>query len=460
MDLFPQAFIEQMRQLLGDSEWQLLATALNESPPVSIRHNPNRKPADSALLSAPDGQVPWHPEGVYLKERPVFTLDPLFHAGAYYVQEASSMFVYEVLRQTGRLGRPLKILDLCAAPGGKTTLLNDALNAAKGGFLTANEVMPARAAVLRENLERWGISYAAVLGADVDKFEPFTGWFDLILVDAPCSGEGMFRKDPDAIGEWSPANVALCTTRQSHILEVAEKILAPGGLLLYSTCTYNRSENEENFKRHIDSLGYDPVVLDIPETWGVTPSDYGYRFFPHRTRGEGFFIAAYEKGQHTEVAKMTISNGFKHLTPLPKKQTEILKSWIDPSKAQTYWTTPSGEILAIPENILENLRILDPVFKNKWFGCPIGIIKGTDFIPGHALVFSDLLNPVPTLDLSREQALTFLKKETFPVPSNAPLGWTLATYSGLSLGWIKILPNRMNNYLPPERRIRMDVKGR
>jgi 16S rRNA C967 or C1407 C5-methylase (RsmB/RsmF family)/NOL1/NOP2/fmu family ribosome biogenesis protein len=458
--LFPQVFIEQMRQLLGDSEWQLLAVALDEPPPVSIRYNPNRRPADPTLLPAAAGPVLWHPEGVYLKERPVFTLDPLFHAGAYYVQEASSMFVYEVLRQTGRLCQPLKILDLCAAPGGKTTLLNDALEVAKGGFLAANEVMPTRAAVLRENLERWGVAYAAVLGADVDKFESLTDWFDVILVDAPCSGEGMFRKDPDAVGEWSPGNVALCTTRQSHILEAAEKILAPGGLLLYSTCTYNRSENEDNFKRHIDTLGYNPVVLDIPEKWGVTSSDCGYKFFPHRTKGEGFFIAAYEKKGDSATAKMSIPGGFKHLTPLPKKQISILASWINPAQGQTFWTTPSGEILAIPEKILENMRILDPLFKNKWFGCPIGTIKGTDFIPGHALALSDLLLPVPRLDLTREQALTFLKKETFPPPPESSLGWTLVTYSDLPLGWIKILPNRINNYLPPERRIRMEVKGR
>ncbi len=457
--MFPTAFIQQMRQLLGDSEWQLLAAALEEPPPVSIRRHAQRAPADLSLLPASDGAVPWHPDGYYLKERPVFTLDPLFHAGAYYVQEASSMFVYEAIRQTGRLGKSLKILDLCAAPGGKTTLLNDALQVSGGGFIVANEVVSSRASVLRENLERWGMSYAAVLSADVDKFEPLSGWFDLILVDAPCSGEGMFRKDPNAIGEWSPDNVALCTTRQNHILAVAEKILAPGGLLVYSTCTYNRSENEDNFKQHIDALGYAPVQLETPETWGVTATDGGYRFFPHRTRGEGFFMAAYEKKQETATGKITVSSSFKHLTPLPKKQLEVLKPWIAAEQQQSFWTTPSGEILAIRQDDLEEMLTLDGIFKNKWFGCPIGTIKGTDFIPGHALALSDLLLPMPRLDLSREEALIYLKKETFTPPSDAPKGWTLATYSGLSLGWMKILPNRINNYLPQERRIRMSLSG-
>ena len=457
--MFPSAFTEQMRLMLGDEEWRSLEAAMMEPPPVSIRKHAHRRPADPGLLPQPDSQVAWHPEGIYLKERPVFTLDPLFHAGAYYVQEASSMFVYEMLRQTGRQGKSLKVLDLCAAPGGKTTLMYDALDmATSGGLLVANEIVPSRAGILRENLERWGAWRSAVLCADVDKFASLTGFFDVILVDAPCSGEGMFRKDPDAIEEWSPANVNTCVSRQEHILDMVETLLVPGGLLMYSTCTYNRTENEDNFNRHIKQHGYEPVRLQIPADWGVTATDAGYRFFPHKTRGEGFFMAAYEKSTAGEREKFTAPASFRAIVPLPKKQLAVIEPWLDLSGGKTCRLTPTGEILVIPEAHLDDLRRLDAVFKNKWFGCAVGSIKGTDFIPGHALAFSDLLKPQPHLEMTREQALTFLKKETFDPPADAPKGWALATYSGLPLGWVKILPNRMNNYLPAERRIRMSLK--
>jgi 16S rRNA C967 or C1407 C5-methylase (RsmB/RsmF family)/NOL1/NOP2/fmu family ribosome biogenesis protein len=444
-----------MRTLLGDTEWAALETALGQPTPVSIRLNPNRAPQNPALLPESDGAVLWHPQGYYLKERPVFTLDPLFHAGAYYVQEASSMFVYEVLRQTGRLGQSaLRVLDLCAAPGGKTTLLNDAI----GGSLTANEVVAQRAGILRENLERWGVSDAAVVSAEADVFEKLPGWFDVILVDAPCSGEGLFRKDPNAIKEWSPDNVVLCTNRQRNILDAIEKALAPGGLLIYSTCTYNTSENEGNFGEHCRKYEHSPVQLMLPDHWGVTRSEYGYRFFPHRTKGEGFFIAAFEKEDAgSGKPKVAVPSHFKHLTALPKKQREVCIPWLAQPDAVSLWTTPSGEILALPVEKEADLRALDVVFKSKWFGCPIGTIKGTDFIPSHALALSPLISTqLPKAELTREQALIFLKKETFDPPQGMK-GWVMAAYSGLPIGWMKVLPNRMNNYLPAERRIRMSL---
>lgn len=454
--MFPQPFIHQMRTQLGAEDWALLEAALQTVPPVSIRLNPAKLPLDKGLLPPSDGMVPWHPMGYYLKERPVFTLDPLFHAGAYYVQEASSMFVYEVLRQTGRLSRPLRVLDLCAAPGGKTTLLHDAV----GGMLTANEIVPGRAAILRENLEKWGMSHSAVVCADPVSFEPMEDWFDLILVDAPCSGEGMFRKDPDAIREWSPDNVQVCTARQSNILEIAKKALAPGGLLVYSTCTYNQQENEWQMQRAFPADTYREMVLDITAFDGVLACGPGYRFMPHRVRGEGFYIAAFEKNTYPVKAPKLHNNGFKQITALPKKLIPVADAWLNQPEQYRYWQTPSGDVLALPADREQELMWMDKYFKSKWFGCVLGAIKGNDLVPSHSLALSGLVQKdIPRLELSREAALVFLKKETFDIPATAPKGWTMVTYSGLPLGWIKILPGRMNNYLPPERRIRMDLKA-
>lgn len=451
--MYPDSFVQQTRRLIGDEAWAALEKALQETPPVSIRLHSAKIPLDPDALPVFDGAVPWHPQGRYLKERPVFTLDPLFHAGAYYVQEASSMFVYEVLRQTGRLTQKnLKVLDLCAAPGGKTTLLYDALD----GALAANEVVPQRAAILRENMERWGASDIAVLSAAPQAFEHLQGCFDVILVDAPCSGEGMFRKDPDAIREWSPENVQACTARQAQVLESAESVLAPGGLLIYSTCTYNREENEATFLRFCEKNHRSPIVLDLPDAWGVAATDAGYRFFPHRVRGEGFFIAACEKQTDARPGPWG-GTGYRQLSPLPRKQKALLDGWLAPGAALDFWTIPSGEILALPADKADFFKGLDPFFSGKWYGCPIGQLKGTDFIPSHALALSPLISPdIPRVGLDREQALVYLKKEN-PAIGPAPKGWVLAAYSGLPLGWMKILPNRINNYLPNERRIRMKI---
>lgn len=453
-EMFPEAFIRQMRQSIGDSSWSALEAALAEAPPISIRLNKHRVPDDLSLLPMQDGRVPWHPDGYYLKERPVFTLDPLFHAGAYYVQEASSMFIYEILRQTGRLERKgLRVLDLCAAPGGKTTLLYDAIN----GRLTANEVVPNRASILRENLERWGALNVAVLSGQVDQFVHSSTQYDVILVDAPCSGEGMFRKDPAAIGEWSLEQVQVCARRQEGILEGIESVLAPGGLLIYSTCTYNRAENDANFLAFCGTHSFVPVELDIPESWGIVRTDGGYQFYPHLVRGEGFFAAACEKPGDSVTVSASGGGSFRQLVPLPKRQRGLVDEWVERPEELGYWQTPSGEILALPLDQEFYLKSIDPFFGAKWFGCLIGQIKGSDFIPSHSFAMSRIVGQrIPRVALDRDQALVYLKKEN-PEVVQAPRGWVLATYGGLALGWMKVMPNRINNYLPSERRIRMRV---
>lgn len=441
-----------MQTLLG-TEYPPFLAALSTPPPVSIRLNP-AKPLAEPLLNM-DGAVPWHPQGRYLSARPVFTLDPTFHAGAYYVQEASSMFLYEALRQTVDWSKKLRVLDLCAAPGGKSTLLTDMLG--PDSLLVSNEVIRARVNSLRENLEKWGHPNVAVTSAEAEDFAGLEGFFDVIVADAPCSGEGLFRKDPAAMREWSPAAVELCSARQRRILQSAIAALAPGGILVYSTCTYNRSENEDQVAELCRTFDLSYLPLEIPSDRGISPTEWGYHFYPHRLRGEGFFLAVLQKKEEP-LRKRNGPGSFKSLKPLSRIQIPEASRWLRPEVDMRFFETVHGEVMALPAALEPDYLALDKPLKAKWFGTMIGEFKGKDFVPSHALALSHLAaSSLPGLALTHEQARLFLKKETFDLPATAPRGWVLAQYAGLNLGWMKSLPNRMNNYLPAERRIRMEL---
>jgi 16S rRNA C967 or C1407 C5-methylase (RsmB/RsmF family)/NOL1/NOP2/fmu family ribosome biogenesis protein len=482
----PPAFEQQMRAQLGP-QWPDFEAALREQPPVSIRYNLSKTTLPSEAIG---DAVPWHPHARYLAERPVFTLDPAFHAGAYYVQEASSMFLYEALRQTVDFSKSLKILDLCAAPGGKSTLLAEMLDptpTGRGvsrlsgarsaaaplpvgeslsrpvgrsgvGLLVANETIRARVAPLRENLERWGSPNVAVVSAEAEELAALEGWFDVVVADAPCSGEGLFRKDPDAVGEWSPAHVEFCAARQKRILAAAVQALTPGGILAFSTCTYNAQENDSNLAWLSQSFDLELIKLEIPDAWGIERTVAGgYQCYPHRLRGEGFFLAIFRK-KAGAAPKHALPTTFKNLKPLPKNLVSQAAAWLAPQADAHFFQTPSGEVLALPAALEGAYLLMDKHLKAKWFGTAVGEFKGKDFVPSHALALSQWVSPdLPAVDLSRAQALLFLKKETFEPPLGAPLGWALARHEGLNLGWLKILPNRLNNYLPQERRIRMSL---
>ena len=455
--MLPPPFLRQMQALLGD-EYPAFITAMQEPPPVSIRRNPGKIPDTSTWsFHGTLAPAPWHPDALFLEQRPVFTLDPLFHAGAYYVQEASSMFLHEALRQTVDFSKNLRILDLCAAPGGKSTLLASLLN--EQSLLVSNEVIRQRVGVLRENMEKWGYPNIAVTSAEAGEFAALDGWFDVIVADAPCSGEGLFRKDPGAVQEWSPANVELCAGRQRRILADVLPALAPGGVLAYSTCTYNRQEDDENVEWLQKTFNLELVTLDVPPDWHIvrTPGG-GYQFYPHRLRGEGFFIALFHK-KDGSPGKNVPPARFKNIQPLSKKQAPALAGWLNPAFEASFFETPNGDVLALPAALEPEYRLLDGVLKNKWFGVNTGSFKGQDFIPSHALALSCQVSPtLPGIDFSREQALRFLKKEVFDLPAGAPQkGWALARFGYLNLGWLKIVPNRWNNYLPQERRIRMEL---
>jgi 16S rRNA C967 or C1407 C5-methylase (RsmB/RsmF family)/NOL1/NOP2/fmu family ribosome biogenesis protein len=448
-----------MSGLLG-TDWAALSHALSQPAPVSIRQNPRKQPNDPTLWPIYDSTVPWHPDGRYLPERPVFTLDPIHHAGAYYVQEASSMLIYEAIRQSvGFSHSTLKCLDLCAAPGGKTTLLAS-LPLTGQIQLTANEVIKARTAILRENLERWGTTHTTVTSMEADELAArLPAHYDVVLCDAPCSGEGMFRKDPDAISEWSLEHVTLCAARQRRILAAATELIAPDGILIYSTCTFNRAENEENVHWICSGLGFERIALTLPDAWGTETTDGGYRCWPHRVRGEGFFLSVLRKKGGDPAPKTTLPTTFQHLVPVPKQQLPLLKDWVQNAAEYRFFQTKNGEIIGWHGDEEATLLGYDKALKIKWFGTQFGVIKGKDLIPDHALAMHAELvhSAIPRIELTREQALIFLKKETFDLPDTAPRGWAMACYGGLPLGWLKILPNRMNNYLPAERRIRMQL---
>jgi 16S rRNA C967 or C1407 C5-methylase (RsmB/RsmF family)/NOL1/NOP2/fmu family ribosome biogenesis protein len=437
--------------------------ALNDVPPISIRQNKYKNATTNPLFSANYDAVKWFTEGaIYLPSRPSFTLDPLFQAGAYYVQEASSMFIAEALRQTTDSLKTLKILDLCAAPGGKSTLLADIVS--PESLVLANEVIKPRYNVLRDNVTKWGLPNIATTQHDPDDFSPLTHFFDVVLVDAPCSGEGMFRKDENAIKEWSPGAVQVCAARQRRILTAATQVLRGGGKLIFSTCTFNDNENMDNVKWLCQTFGFKTIALNLSNDWNITEKKeaqyIGYQFYPHRTRGEGFFITVLEKEQQNNNNENTVST--KSTLKLPKlgrKQTDLLKNWLNDFDKYDFFVKPNQQILAILKLHVPLAAQLAVVLPRIAFGIEVGELKGNDFVPSHDLALSVATplqsNSFQRISVNKQIALQFLKREPFEL--EASQGWALICYEGLGLGWVKVLKNRVNNYLPKHFRILMDI---
>ena len=348
----PEDFVRETRLLMGEARFSGYLEAFNEEAPVSIRLNPKlypgarpqpQKPPTGAW---PQYQVSWCPEGFYLEGRPQFTFDPLFHAGCYYVQEAASMFVCHILRELSILS-PLNVLDMCAAPGGKSTAMLSVLP--EGSMLVSNEPIPTRAQILLENITKWGAKNCTVTNNYPRDFKKAKAKFDLILCDVPCSGEGMFRKDPATISEWSLQNVEKCWRLQREIVADAWECLNPGGILIYSTCTFNTKENEENVRWIMDT--YDAEVIDIPTdpSWHITGSLLEgfdapvYRFIPGITRSEGLFVCVLRKSNHSS-SLFTLNSKLKVLqTDLP--QGEFPRVDLPYSEALRYLR---GEALVLP----------------------------------------------------------------------------------------------------------------
>ncbi|MDL2322434.1 RsmB/NOP family class I SAM-dependent RNA methyltransferase [Bacteroidales bacterium OttesenSCG-928-A17] len=438
----PEIFIERTKDLLGN-EWNAFEKSLQEEAPVSIRLN-SGKPSDISF----EEEVPWASSAYYLPERPVFTLDPLFHAGAYYVQEASSMYLEEMIKD--RFPEPIVALDLCAAPGGKSTHLSSLLP--KKSLLIANEVISGRSGILSENSIKWGNPYTIVTNNDPKDIGNLSHFFDLILTDVPCSGEGMFRKDPAAISEWSVNNVHLCAERQRRIVADIWPALKPEGILIYSTCTYNREENEDNISWICRELG--AKILDEP-----------HRFFPHKNKGEGFFIAALQKKGDNELQNNQLSQKKDKKRAIPKQHPisahfNYITQWLKDSDQFDIFEDFSF-IKAFPKNYSEVYNQIKSCLKIISSGILLGEIKGKDLIPNHHLAMSTALSEdaFPRWEIDRETALHYLHKDSFQsLPVNLPKGYILLTYQNLPLGFIKNIGNRANNLYPSEWRIRMNIK--
>lgn len=461
----PSAFIERTRALMGNETYRALEAALQAETPVSIRVNRSK-----IRLEVTGEPVLWASCGTYLSRRPAFTFDPLFHAGCYYVQEASSMFVEQVLRTF--VTQPVMMLDLCAAPGGKSTHARSLLP--EGSLLVANEVMRNRVQILAENLIKWGNPDVVVTHNDPSDFSALTDMFDVILTDVPCSGEGMFRKDTVAVDEWSTDNVRVCWQRQRRILTDVWPALKPGGLLIYSTCTYNKEEDEENVAWIARELGADVLQVPVSPEWGITGNLAGedfpvYRFLPHRTKGEGFFLAALRKHASDEEDSVAPCGYFPSAAP-PKakggkpqkgKQTPLpavpadAKAWLcQPDDFQ--WEVKGTEVTAFPKRHLQAYERLQQALRIVHAGVTVGELKGKDLIPAHALSMTTVLNKdaFAQADVDYLQAIAYLRKEAVTLDASTPRGYVLLTYRGMPLGFVKNIGNRANNLYPQEWRIR------
>jgi 16S rRNA C967 or C1407 C5-methylase (RsmB/RsmF family)/NOL1/NOP2/fmu family ribosome biogenesis protein len=432
--------INPSKSSMVNGEWSMV----NDSPPA-FQHS---------FSLTPSSKIPWSSNGYYLPERPAFIFDPLIHAGAYYVQEASSMFVEQALVQTTDVSQPLRVLDLCAAPGGKSTLLQSLISA--DSLLVSNEVIKSRASILEENCIKWGGPNVIVTNADPAAFARLENFFDVIVIDAPCSGSGLFRREREAIGEWSEQNVALCHQRQQRILADVFPALKEGGVLIYSTCSYSKEEDEQIADWLMDTFTVQPLQLAVDAAWGIveTQSDkhqaYGYRFFPYKIKGEGFFISCFRK---QEGGANSIRPPKKSLLQkASKNETAIIQPWLQPGWPVQLWKQKE-DILAFPQQLeKELLSIVEHIYVRR-AGTVVGKIAGSDLVPDHALAVSTGINrSIVAVSLNKAAAIQYLRKEEVSV-STPHKGWTLVQFEQYNLGWIKVLHNRINNYYPPNWRI-------
>ncbi|HRH50547.1 MAG TPA: RNA methyltransferase [Panacibacter sp.] len=449
----PIALLDSLEHVKGFNRKSFEDVHNNPAQVTSVRLNPLKQfDIEGSVLSIQQN-IPWCVYGRYLNKRPFFTFDPLLHAGAYYVQDASSMFLWQVLEQTvGKNTNGLRVLDLCAAPGGKSTLLASYFN---DGLLVANEVIKSRANTLVENITKWGTENTIVTCNDPSHFARLENYFDVIVIDAPCSGSGLFRRDAGAINEWSLDNVALCSQRQQRILADVYPALKQGGIIIYSTCSYSREEDEDILlwiNKHLDVTGY---RIKLDEDWGIVETEagngnFGYRFYPDKLMGEGFFITAFQKKDGGSFYNYTLP-----LAQAPKHETDISENWIKNNEALFYFKQ-NENIIAIPEQWKQDAALLQKNLYLRKVGITVGAVKGKDLVPNHELALSMLMNEnIQTVDASLEEALLYLKKKEI-ILENRTKGWAVITYKQLALGWVKVLHNRVNNYYPMEWRILKD----
>ena len=454
--MIKESFRKYLEEAIGSENALVAFSAFDKPASVSVRLNPSKKGVDFA-----GRPVPWCPHGILLDERPSFTLDPLFHAGSYYVQDSSSMFVGHVFRQVLEKvrkpeGRPLRVLDLCAAPGGKTTDLAASLRESLGDnfLLVANEVMKARVGVLADNVALWGDLNVVVTSDDPSAFACLPGYFDIILADVPCSGEGMFRKDEQAQSQWSEDNVALCEARQRRIIADVWPSLAPGGVLVYSTCTFNKYENDSNVHWVASELGAEIVSDDFAEGFdGIIRTECGYSLVPGHVEGEGQYCAALIKGEELEYkdCKKSRQDSRSKVVALPGVGVDALD-------VEVSYSLKGETVIAVPKALNYDVELLRSCLHVVASGCAVGTMKGKLFIPGADLALCVALaeNAFPKVEVDRKTALAYLHRDAIVLP-DAEKGYVLICHNGLPLGFVKNLGNRCNSLHPQSRRIRMDI---
>lgn len=445
----PAQLLTSLETAQGFSKEAFEAVHLSGQQITSVRINPHKLPSPTNLLQEP---IPWSGYGYYLEQRPSFTFDPLFHAGTYYVQEASSMFLEQALKQTIDLMQPLKVLDLCAAPGGKSTHIQSLIS--KESLLVSNEVIRSRANVLKDNIIKWGCENVVVTNNDPKDFAALDNYFDVIVVDAPCSGSGLFRRDAAAIEEWSEANVTLCSQRQQRILADVLPALKENGILIYSTCSYSQQEDEAIGEWLQQECYMENVQLSVADEWGIIESAGGYRFWPDKVKGEGFFLACFKK---INAADNSVINSKKpvrqagKLEMLSKQEMQTVAKWV--KTEGKIFTRYESTVYAWPainqadfNLVLEKLRVV-------YSGVLVGELMRDKLIPEHALALSCINNDTTQrVSLTKEEAIQYLQRKDIKLEA-ASKGWSLACFETHSLGWMNVLPGRVNNYYPKGLRI-------
>ena len=458
-----ETFRKYLEEAIGSEKALVAFSAFDTPAPVSVRLNPSK-----SCHSFEGREIKWNKNGYMLDQRPVFTLDPALHAGAYYVQDSSSMFVGHMFRTLlasveKPACRPIRVLDLCAAPGGKSTDLAASLREAFGDdfLLVSNEVMKQRAGVLADNMALWGDPNVVVTSDDPKAFSSLPGFFDVVVADVPCSGEGMFRKDEEAQKQWSEDNVGLCEARQRRIIADMWPCLRQGGLLIYSTCTFNRYENDGNVAWVMENLTGEPASPefedhDIP---GVIRTEYGYSLVPGHVEGEGQYCSALRKTSEADFTVSSARSGKKGDTS--RKAAPAIPAHLAKLFAVDVVLRQKGEtITAVPANLSGDVQILDSNLHVLAAGCAVGVMKGKDLVPDADLALSLKLvdDAFPSAEVDLHTALSFLHKDAIML-KDAPRGYVIVRYEGLALGFVKNLGNRCNNLHPQGRRIRMDINN-
>ncbi len=447
----PPRFVERIRAQLGEQEAAQLCEALEGEQPTSVRLHPLR--GEQCALPVAE-QIPWCAAGRYLTDRPSFTLDAAFHAGAYYVQEASSQFVGRLMPKACA---GLRVLDMCAAPGGKTTLYASMVGAT--GLVVANEIDRKRVQVLADNVRKWGLGNVAVTCGDAETAARMESWYDVVAVDAPCSGEGMFRKDDEARKEWSEQNVRLCAERQDEILGHAWRALRAGGTLIYSTCTFNREEDEGSLERFLERFAEEVEVAEevsVEPAWGIVTGRVGafqtFRFMPHRAKGEGFFAAVARKRDDVRNGRSPRSKR-SVIAPVDKQTATALRRWVVEPERMLFgqagdccygWYSEQAEAV-------KRLSELVPVI---YSGVAMGQLFKGKLKPEQALAHFVGLNrqAVAVAELDKEEALAFLRKQELRAERFAE-GMNLVCFEDLPLGFAKRIGGRVNNLYPSVLRI-------